>query len=228
MFCFAVSICAFSSPICVSAILQSAPARWILPGSSERPGSSVSKALRRASAFSSTFAFCAAALSLAAEAAACACVICGFCAFYLFLCGSVLRRAPPGAGAPRSRRPGRGFRLAGCLQECPPARPEMPAASGCMPEAARLPPVPARDTPFVFLQRFLLCMQVFIIRDQIFRKSSCDWSICRSSASWNTSNWTSLNIWITTATTGSRQNGRACRPRFTEVTSPLGSLNNFY
>ena len=114
--------------------------------------------------------------------------------------------APPGAGAPRSRRPGRGFRLAGCLQECPPARPEMPAASGCMPEAARLPPVPARDTPFVFSAVFSALYAGFYNQRSDFSKSSCDWSICRSSASWNTSSWTSLNIWITTATTGSRQN----------------------
>lgn len=84
-------------------------------------------------------------------------VICGFCAFYLFLCGRVLRqhrRAWVLHGA--TDRAGDSGLQAACknarlrIQKCPPARPEMPAASGCMPEAARLPPVPARDTPFVF------------------------------------------------------------------------------
>lgn len=168
MFCFAVLICAFSSPICVSAICSCSCAADSAC-SSERPDSSVSKALRRASAFSSTFAFCAAAVRLRRKQR----LAHRHMRFLRILPVPLWARAqtaPPGAGAPRSRRPGRGFRLAGCLQECPPARPEMPAASGCMPEAARLPPVPARDTPFVFLQRFLLCMQVFIIRDQIFQR----------------------------------------------------------
>lgn len=168
MFCFAVSICAFSSPICVSAICSCSCAADSAC-SSERPGSSVSKALRRASTFSSTFAFCAAAVSLAAEAAACAS---SYAVFAHFTCSSVgaCSDSTAGRGCSTEPRPGRGFRACGCLQECPPARPEMPAASGCMPEAARLPPVPARDTPFVFLQCFLLCMQVFIIRDQIFQR----------------------------------------------------------
>ncbi len=71
--------------------------------------------------------------------------------------------APPGAGAPRSRRPGRGFRLAGCLQECP-LHPgvclKLLVCRLCQREIRRL----------FFPQCFLLCMQVFIIRDQIFQR----------------------------------------------------------
>ena len=166
MFCLAVSICAFSSPICASAICS-----------------------------------CSCAAACASS----------YAVFAHFTCSSVGACSDSTAGRGCSTEPQTGQEIPACRL---PAR--MPAASGCMPEAARLPPVPARDTPFVFSAVFSALYAGFYNQRSDFSKSSCDWSICRSSASWNTSNWTSLNIWITTATTGSRQNGRACRLQFTD------------
>lgn len=110
MFCFAVSICAFSSPICVSAICSCSCAADSAC-SSERPGSSVSKALRRASTFSSTFAFCAAAVSLAAEAAACAS---SYAVFAHFTCSSVGACSDSTAGRGCSTEPQTGQGIPAC------------------------------------------------------------------------------------------------------------------
>lgn len=95
-------------------------------------------------------------------------VICGFCAFYLLLCGRVLRqyrRARVLHGA--ADRAGDSSLQAACknarlrVQKCP-LHPgvclKLLVCRLCQREIRRL----------FFLQCFLLCMQVFIIRDQIF------------------------------------------------------------